>query len=146
MVSKERRIPKGCLKCNIFSFSVIKREDLLLLSTKDLRYFLDSKHISMENCRERYHLVDLIMNFAEQNGQKSLTDIRKEERRRAHVENLRLAAQQREQEETIRSHSVSSNQTPSESQQEEYQQNLVRITYISSTFQCIPLSTSEGQL
>jgi len=89
-----------CLKCNIFSLQVFRREDLLLLSTKDLRYFLSSKNISMKNCTEKFHLVDLIMHFAESNGQKSVTDLRREEVQRAHVESLRQAAQRMEMENT----------------------------------------------
>lgn len=46
------------------------------------------------------------MKFAEQTGQKSMTDIRREEDRRMHVENLRMAAQRREEEETRREEEV----------------------------------------
>ena len=95
-----------CLKCNIFGLSGFRREELLLLNTKDLRYFLRSKNIPTQHCKEKYHLVDLIMKFAEQTGQKSLTDIRREENRRMHVENLRMAAQRREEEETRRADEV----------------------------------------
>eukprot|EP00794_Sanderia_malayensis_P014169 gene14169-15648_t len=104
MTSTARKYANFCLKCNIFNVPVFKREDLLLLSIKDLRVFLLSKNISTQHCKERYDLVDLIMNFAEENGRKSLTDIRMEEKQRERVENLRKAAQKREEEEVIRSH------------------------------------------
>ena len=54
----------------------------------------------MKNCTEKFHLVDLIMHFAESNGQKSVTDLRQEEVQRAHVESLRQAAQRMEMENT----------------------------------------------
>ena len=94
--------PKQCLRCNIFGLSIYRREDLLLLSTKDLRCFLTSKQISTKNCTEKFHLVDLVMNFAESTGQKSLTDLRREQNQRAHVENLRLEAQRLEEEDARR--------------------------------------------
>ena len=54
----------------------------------------------MRNCTERFHLVDLMMHFAESNGQKSVTDLRQEEVQRAHVQSLRQAAQRMEMENT----------------------------------------------
>lgn len=116
------KILKNCLKCNIFSVSVFRREELLLLSTRDLRYFLLSKDISIKDCKERYHLVDLIMKFAGDNGQTSVTDLRREENRRAHVENLRLEAQRREvvEEQARQEHSNEEVSVNSD----EYEQNL----------------------
>ena len=72
---------------------MFRREDLLLLSTKDLKDFLAFKNISMKHCTEKFHLVDLVMHFAETTGQMSVTDLRREENQRAHVESLRQAAQ-----------------------------------------------------
>lgn len=40
------------------------------------------------------------MSFAETTGQKSVTDLRREQDRRAHVESLRQAAQRMQEEET----------------------------------------------
>ena len=54
----------------------------------------------MKNCTEKFHLVDLVMHFAETNGQMSVTDLRQEEDQRAHVERLREAAQRMQVEET----------------------------------------------
>ena len=117
------KILKNCLKCNIFSVSVFRREELLLLSTRDLRYFLLSKDISIKDCKERYHLVDLIMKFAGDNGQTSVTDLRREENRRAHVENLRLEAQRREVVEEQARQERSNEEVSVNS--DEYEQNLV---------------------
>lgn len=73
---------------------------MFLLNTRDLRYFLTSRNVSTKDCTEKFHFVDLIMNFAERSGQKSVTDLRREQDQRAHVESLRQAAQRMQEEES----------------------------------------------
>ena len=82
--------------------SVFRRDQLFLLSIKHLRHFLTTKDIAIEQCTEKYHLVDLIMQFAERNGQKSMTDIAREEMRQMEVEMMRQEELRRQQEEEAR--------------------------------------------
>lgn len=81
----------ACLQCIVLGHDVIKREELFLLASKHLTEFLNMKNISVNNCTEKYHLVDLIMEFAETNGYKSGHDIENEIMRKQHIEELRQA-------------------------------------------------------
>ena len=90
---------KNCLTCVVLKHQNIKREELFLLGNKQLTNYLNENNISINNCKEKYHLVDLIMENAERNGFVSRNDIEKEHNHENFVEQLRQAELMRQQEE-----------------------------------------------
>ena len=50
-----------CLKCRVFAKRPLKREDLIKLKVKDLKWYLRSHRISSNMCKEKSDLVDLII-------------------------------------------------------------------------------------
>ena len=89
----------SCLKCVVFSTKNFQRGNLFLLETKQLSEFLNERHISTTHCREKYDLIDLIMEFAELHGFKSIADIEHDTIHRSKVEELRRAEVIRQMEE-----------------------------------------------
>ena len=90
---------KNCLTCIVLNHQNIKREQLFLLGNKQLTNYLNENNISIDNCKEKYHLVDLVMENAERNGFVSTNDIEKEHNHENFVEQLRQAELMRQQEE-----------------------------------------------
>ena len=84
---------QNCLSCVVLQCSKIKREHLFLLENKQLAIYLNDRCISTERCSEKYHLVDLIMEFAERHGIKSGDDLENECMHRGHVEELKRKAE-----------------------------------------------------
>ncbi|XP_065663214.1 E3 ubiquitin-protein ligase RNF34 isoform X2 [Hydra vulgaris] len=106
-----------CLKCVVFSKKNFQRGNLFLLETKHLSEFLNERHISTTHCREKYDLIDLIMEFAEMQGFKSVSDIEHDMIHRRKVEELRRAEIDRQMEERgensrgLENHSITSTET-----------------------------------
>ncbi|XP_061400741.1 serine-rich adhesin for platelets [Musca vetustissima] len=50
-----------CDRCLLFSRRPLQRSDLVQLKTKDLIFYLQSKHISTAGCVEKEDLIDLVM-------------------------------------------------------------------------------------
>jgi len=86
-------IGQNCLPCIVLQCGQIKREQLFLLKNKQLSVYLNERNISTESCSEKYHLVDLIMEFAETHGIKSGDDLESDVMHRDHVEELRRKAE-----------------------------------------------------
>lgn len=84
---------RNCLSCIVLQCGSIKREHLFLLRNKQLAEYLGERNISTENCSEKYHLVDLIMEFAETHGIKSGDDLESDVVHRDHVAELRRKAE-----------------------------------------------------
>jgi len=93
---------RQCLNCVVLKYRSIRREHLFLLANKDLAQYLSDRNVSTTNCKEKYHLVDLIMDLAEESGLKSNEDIDADMSHQQHVEQLRRAALQRQREEADR--------------------------------------------
>ena len=92
----------------------IKREQLLLLGNKQLTEYLTAKDISTSNCNEKFHLVDLIMEFAAIHGFKSGRDIENEVLHEHQIETLRQAEFLRQEEDDRNKRSREN--TPTETQ------------------------------
>ena len=56
-----RRNAKQCLRCHALSAKPFVRSELMLLSVKELKTFLDQKNVSSVGCTEKGDLVDVII-------------------------------------------------------------------------------------
>lgn len=54
-----------CDRCILFSRRPLLRSDLVKLKTKDLIFYLQSKHISTAGCVEKEDLIDLVIQCVE---------------------------------------------------------------------------------
>ena len=61
--SLPRRNIKQCLKCHALSSQPFIRSELMLLSVKELKTFLEQKNVSSAGCAEKGDLVDVIINY-----------------------------------------------------------------------------------
>ena len=61
--SLPRRNIKQCLKCHALSSQPFIRSELMLLSVKELKTFLEQKNVSSAGCAEKSDLVDVIINY-----------------------------------------------------------------------------------
>ena len=134
---------KNCLTCVVLSHQNIKREQLFLLGNKQLTNYLNENNISINNCKEKYHLVDLIMENAERNGFVSRNDIEKEHNHENFVEQLRQAELMRQQEEN-QDQPHSSQNSPSTSRTETDQDVGGNTDNVNGNQ--TPHNTSEGEV
>ncbi|XP_028396817.1 E3 ubiquitin-protein ligase RNF34-like [Dendronephthya gigantea] len=57
-----RRNIKQCLKCHALSSQPFIRSELMLLSVKELKAFLEQRNVSSAGCTEKQDLVDVMIN------------------------------------------------------------------------------------
>ncbi|XP_075166142.1 uncharacterized protein LOC142238392 [Haematobia irritans] len=60
-----RKNSQLCERCILFSRRPLERSDLVKLKTKDLIFYLQSKHISTAGCVEKEDLIDLVIQCVE---------------------------------------------------------------------------------
>ena len=90
-----------CLCCVILKSGVIHREHLNLLQNKQLVEYCNEKHISTASCREKYDLIDLIIEHAKTHHLLNQRDVARENVHDNHLRTLQQAANNlREQEAT----------------------------------------------
>jgi len=118
-----KMIGSNCLPCVVLNFEIIKREQLYLLGNKQLAKYLATKNISTAHCKEKYHLVDLIMNYASQHGFISGTEIEDSVMHDYQVEQLRQAELLRQQQEDLRLSSEDRPESPVISNSDNLQTN-----------------------
>ena len=82
-----------CLTCLILNCRGIKRELLFLLQSKQLNEYLSNKNISTVSCKEKYDLIDLIMEYAKTNNRLSAEDREHQNMHDNHLRNLQRAAE-----------------------------------------------------
>lgn len=82
-----------CLACVVLNCRGIKREHLFLLQSKQLNEYLSNKNISTVSCKEKYDLVDLIMEYAKTNNILSAEDRAHQSVHDNHLRNLQRAAE-----------------------------------------------------
>lgn len=57
---------RNCLKCRALQYPIAYRDHLKKLKVKDLQEYLRARQISMNQCKEKRDLVELILRHAEE--------------------------------------------------------------------------------